>query len=385
MPEGSPQNQNQTPPAAGPADPAGQSATPTNIPADPPAPESTTPGQPVTPPEDGPKLPDASPLADGTAPTVLQTGGTTKATTKVTPKASPSRLNSIYRRADILTTLLTAIGTLAVAGVALGAYLFFTRVDPNANKLPKPTKLEQAEIDKLKAFFEGNNAGVPAEILNITSPSFFKNRAAFASDLRVIGATQVTGPTALGDLTVDKTSTLGVTNVRGQLNVAGPATFQGVTTLTAGASVSGNITVAGNGSFGGVLSAGNINTRDITVNGTLNIAGHIAIAGQQPSVSPASAAGGGTASVDGNDSSGTVIINTGLGITSQAQADGGDLVTITFRQPYPKVPKVVITPVGRSSARLLPYVQRTPNSFTIGAADGINPSTSYAFDYWIAQ
>lgn len=363
-----------TPPKSAPEPaPADQSATPASAAPSGDSAETAGSGQSV-------KLPDTTPLADGTAPTVLKAGETPKAAAK----PSSSRLNNVYRRADILTSLLTAIGALAVAGVALGAYVFFTRPAANTNNLPKPTKLEQVEIDKLKAFFEGNSAGTPAEVLNITSPSFFKNRAAFASDIRVVGATQVTGPTALADLTVDKTSTLSVTNIRGQLSVSGPTTLQGQTTIANSLTVNGNVTSSGNGSFSGSLSAGVLNVRDISVAGALNINGHLNIGGQTPSVSPAAAAGAGaSASIEGNDTAGTVTIQTG---SVSPNADlGGSLVTITFRAPYARVPTVVITPNSRSGARLQPYIIKTATNFTISGSFDAKSNTSYSFDYWVAQ
>lgn len=323
----------------------------------------------------------ATPLTDGTVPTVLKTGDTNHSTANTAAKEY-GKLSSVYRRADIFTTLITFAGAAVTAVLILGTYAYLTRSKPVA--IPKTTKLEQAELDKLKAFFEGNSAGTPAEILTITSSALFKNRVALGADLKVVGGTQVTGPTALADLTVDKTSTLGVTNIRGQLAVSGPTVLQSPATITGGLTVNGNVTSSANGSFGGSLSAGILNVRDLSVSGSLNLNGHLNVGGQTPSASAAAGAGSGaSASVDGNDSAGTATITTGS-VPSNSDL-GGSLVTITFRAPYARAPHIVITPNGRGAATLQPYIIKTATNFTISASVDPQSSTAYSFDYWVVQ
>lgn len=283
------------------------------------------------------------------------------------------------------TTLLTFLGAIIAAGAILGAYAYLTRNTSKPSSPAKVTTLDKAELDKLDAFFSGNSAGKASEVLTISSSSLFQNRVAMASDLKVVGGIQVSGPTALGDLTVDKTATLGVTNIRGQLTVAGPVNLQSPAILGAGATISGNLAVSGNGSFGGSLSAGVINARDVSVSGTLSLGGHLAITGQNPSVSPGSEAGSGaSATVDGNDSSGTVTINTGT-VGFQPQSVGGLLATVTFRAAYPRVPRIIISPVGQNAGTLDYYVIKTANNFIIGTGSDAKSNTSYTFDYWVVQ
>lgn len=369
---------NPAPPAASespaPAQVAGDPAAP-NTPADPANPAGQTadgqtpPGPPTDPANPTPALPPADPLADGTTPTVLTPGTQAK---PVTPKFGKATLGSIYRKADIATTLLTFGGAVVTAGLIVGGYLYFT-TSRNPLSLPKPAKLEQADLDKITAFFQGNNAGTPAEVLTITSPTFFKERAAFASDLKVIGGVQVTGPTALTDLIVDKTATFNAVNLKGALAVSGAAT------------IGGSLTTGGNGSFGGTLSSTTISTRDLTVSGTLNLSGHLAISGQSPTVAPGSQSGSGaTASVEGNDSGGTIQLNTGS-LNPNTMPNGGLLAELTFRAAYPKVPHVVITAVGANTGALSLYVIKTATGFTVGSTKAPQANTSYAFDYWISQ
>src|SRR5476649_2772764 len=84
---------------------------------------------------DGPQPPpspaksiEAEALPDGTIPTVLTPGTAHKKVAK--GKAS---LTNIYRRADIITTLITFAGTAVAAVLILGGYAYFNR-----NKAPAP-------------------------------------------------------------------------------------------------------------------------------------------------------------------------------------------------------------------------------------------------------
>lgn len=374
QPAPKPAEQPNTAPAA-PTDPSSGDTKPADG-AEPAA--ETTPG-PGAPPVAGPP-PD--PLSDGTTPTILETGSG-EHHGKV--KSGRASLKTVYERADIVTTLITFAGLIVAAVLVVGGYMYFTKTSSKPTVQPKLTQLDKDSLDKLGAFLTGDSAGSASEVLTVNSSSLFKERVGINSDLKVTGGTQVSGPTALGDLTVDKTSTLGVTNIRGQLSVSGPTTLQSPAVLSAGASITGNLTASGNGSFGGALSAGLLNVRDLSISGTLNLAGHLAVTGQTPSAAPAGNAGSGaSANVNGNDSAGTVTINTGSGAGNSGDT-GGLLVTITFKTPYAGVPHVLITPIGSNGGQLLYYTQKTANGFTIGVSANPKSGTSYSFDYWVVQ
>lgn len=356
-----PDDSKPTPPPA--ADPA---ETPTDQPANP---------------AGGPGLP-ADPLPDGTVPTVLAKGDTPSHDVKANGKRT---ITSVYRRADIMTTLFTFGGALLAASLIFGGYLYFTRPKASTAKPPTVSTLGSTDLTKLGNFFDGNSAGTNSQILTVNSASLFKNRVALNQDLKVLGAASVGGPTELGDLTVDKTSNLGVTNVRGQLTVSGPLNLQSPATLAAGGTVNGNFAVSGNGTFGGSLSAGLLNIANLQVSGTLNLAGHLVITGSSPSVKANEYVGGGaSATVDGNDSAGTVTVNTGT-IPNSINQSGGLLVDVTFHAAYGKVPHVIISPVGAAAGSLGFYSQQTNSAFTIGTATNPKSNTSYTFDYWVIQ
>ncbi len=332
--------------------------------------------------EAGPKPPtsvQAEPLSDGTVPTVLTPGQTHKSV----PKGRAS-ITSIYRRADILTTLITFVVALAAGALIVGGYVYFNRPKAAVTKPPtKVTSLDSADLAKLGAFFQGNSAGTSTELLTISSSSLFKSRVAVSSDLKVTGSLEVSGPSNLADLTVNKTSTLGITNIHGQLIVSGPANFQSPAQFGAGGAISGNLTVTGNGSYGGSISAGSLNAATISVT-TINLSGHLSITGPSPTV--AGTGLGGSATIEGNDSSGTVTVTVGPCTSGQCVSAGGQLVIVNFHSAYPRTPHIMISPIGAPAARLEPYIQPGASSFTIGAATINNSTTtSYSFAYWVVQ
>jgi len=324
----------------------------------------------------------AEPLSDGTVPTVLDPGA--RAPKGVVAKGRAS-LTAVYQRADIVTTLVTFVVAIIAAGVVLGGYLYLTRTTKKAVvAAPTVTTLDQKDLEKLGTFFGGTGGG-SAQILTISSSALFSNRVAINNDLKVTGNISTTGTTNLGDLIVDKTSTLGVTNVRAALNVAGPLTLQSPALLNGGATAKGDLSASGNGTFGGSLSAGVINTSTLAVTGNLNLSGHLIITGQRPGISLGGEAGSGASTnIDGNDSAGTVSVNTGS-VSFNATNSGGLLINVTFHTAYGRVPRVLLTPVGQFAGALPYYVQRTATGFTIGAASGIHSNTGYTFDYWVVQ
>src|SRR5882757_2089260 len=79
-------------------------------------------GAPAAPASGGGKKLEAEPLTDGTVPTVLAPGQSHR---KV-PKSKAS-LTTVYRRADIMTTLITFGVAVVAGGLVLGGYIFFAK------------------------------------------------------------------------------------------------------------------------------------------------------------------------------------------------------------------------------------------------------------------
>ena len=178
------------------------------------------------------------------------------------------------------------------------------------------------------------------------------------------------GNTSLNKLDVNGDANAASLTLRQNLAVAGTSTLQGAVT------VGQTLTVAGNLTVGGALAVRSFQASSLTSETTLTIGGHVITRGLSPNVSAGGAVGSnGTVSISGNDASGTVAVNIGVGAAS------GVLAQITFKSQYTNTPHVVITPVGRGGDF---YINRTTTGFSIVSVNPLSPG-GYAFDYIVMQ
>jgi cytoskeletal protein CcmA (bactofilin family) len=186
------------------------------------------------------------------------------------------------------------------------------------------------------------------------------------------------GKTALQQLDVNGDATVSSLNLRKDLVVAGSTRLQGTTTFSQLVTINNNLNVSGNLAVGGSLSVNNFHTSSLSVDTAITIGGHIITRGLAPSVGPGGSALGsnGTVSISGNDASGTVAVNTGVGATS------GLLANIAFRSAYSFTPHVVISSIGAANASA--YISRTASGFSIYTSNPLPPG-GYAFDYIVMQ
>lgn len=212
----------------------------------------------------------------------------------------------------------------------------------------------------------GNNK----QVLNVQSNAVFAGQVLINQDLEVAGTIKVGGSLSLPGLSVSGTSTFSQIQT-GNLTVSGNTAIQGQLTASGGLNVAGSATFAGN------VSANQLTVSTLTLNGDLNLDHHIDAGGPTPSSSGGSALGsGGTASVSGSDTAGTVNINTGTGTTS------GCFITINFTTKFNATPHVVVTPIGQDAAGIDYYVNRSTSSMSICVGSTAAPaSATFAFDY----
>ena len=184
------------------------------------------------------------------------------------------------------------------------------------------------------------------------------------------------GNTALSQLNVNGDTSLSNLNMRGNLQVNGQTRLQGPVTITQLLTVNNNLNVTGSLAVGGALSTNNLSVRSLTVTSNLILGGHIITSGLAPSISVGGGVGNnGTVSISGNDTAGTIAVNTGTGAT------GGNLANITFKNKYSNIPHVVVTPIGNVGSF---YISRGTSGFSIYVGNSLPPG-SFAFDYIIAQ
>lgn len=306
-------------------------------------------------------------------------------TSSAAPEAQKPRRNwaAVLTRAKRLSWLLAVIAALVLG---LGGWWLFDRISP-ASKTAGETDLKNGyalrslspeELDRLNT--SQLELGGQGNLLTFTADSTFKGKAVFDGDAVFNGQISADKNASFTDITIPGTSNLNVTDIKSTLKVAGNTTLQGSVVAQSNLSVSGGLNVAGSSSFGGALTAGDLNVRSATVNGNLTVNGHLITRGSTPTAGAGTAVGGGgTVSISGNDSAGTIAINTG------SAPPAGIFINVTFRTPFSGSPKVILTPVGSAAGVSAYYTSRSANGFSIGTATAPTAGASYVFDYIVVQ
>jgi cytoskeletal protein CcmA (bactofilin family) len=214
------------------------------------------------------------------------------------------------------------------------------------------------------------DVGGTDQTLNIQSNAVFSGNTLFKNDIDVAGSIKVSGALSLPGINVSGTSTLGQVNAN-SITASGNETVKGQLVVNQG------LTVNGSSTFNGPVNASSITASTITINGDTTFSHHIYTNGSIPRVSTSGSLGsGGTASVNGSDTSGIVNMNSGSG------AGSGCLATLTFAQAYSTAPFVEITPVTAAGGNSGYYVTRTTTGFSI-CADSPPSNSSLSFDYFV--
>lgn len=227
--------------------------------------------------------------------------------------------------------------------------------------------LSQEALDQLRQ--TDVKVGDPKQILTVEANAIFAGKVLIRDSLEVAGEIKAGGPLTLPGLNVSGQTNLNQVQAS-QLQLAGNAIFQGQV------AIQNNLSVSGSGSFGGTLTAASLNIQNLQINGDLQFTRHIDAGGGTPNRSNGTAlGGGGTSSVSGTDTAGTVAINTG------SNPGPGCFATITFAQRFNGTPHIAITPVGSSAANLNYYINRSNTEFSICTTNAAPGGQSFAFDY----
>lgn len=228
-------------------------------------------------------------------------------------------------------------------------------------------ELSPEELSKLST--SNSSVGDPKQTLTVESNAIFSGKVLVRDSLDVAGGLKIGGSISIVGLTVSGTSALD--QIQGNsLNISGDTNLQGQLAVQRG------LTVSGGASFGGPISAPQITVQSFQIAGDLQISRHIDAGGGTPGKSDGGALGsGGTSSVSGTDTAGTITINTGGG------PGPGCFLTVNFAQPFNETPHVVVTPVGAGGAGLNYYINRTTNGFSLCTTNAAPGGTSFSFDY----
>jgi len=144
-----------------------------------------------------------------------------------------------------------------------------------------------------------------------------------------------------------------------------------------------DISASGSASFSGAVTAPQLTVSRLIMGGNaeLQIPNHISFTGPSPSRGATGNAlgNGGSASISGSDTSGTVNIRTGTNTGT------GCFVRINFNQSFSRQPKVIVSPVGSGAGATQYYVDRDQAGFSICTAAPAPSSQTFAYDYFVAN
>lgn len=301
------------------------------------------------------------------------------------------RRHGTYRPSHKATFIGLSV-VVAILAVNAGVIAFVLRGQgkPSDNVNRQTVTLSSDTLDKLGV--SRNPVGDSGTELTVGPDAKFNGTVTVGSDVSIAGQLKLNskfsandasltnlqaGNTSLQQLNVNGDGTLSNLSLRNNLTVVGTTSVQGPMTLSQLLTVNNSVNISGNLAVGGTLSTRGFEAGSLTSDTTLVVGGHIITRGAAPGVSPGGALGSnGTVSISGNDASGTIGVNFGVG------GGNGMLATVTFRQPYSSTPHVIVTGIGAGMGSL--YVFRSATGFSVGVQGAVSPG-GYAVDYIVMQ
>jgi hypothetical protein len=278
------------------------------------------------------------------------------------------RITQLRHRFNIYLLLFVLIVLIALVVTGLSVY----SNSKNNNKPPVSTQTLSSSTLKQLANSDAT-VGDPKQVLTVQSNAVFGGKVLIRDGLEVAGPLQVGGSLSLTGITVSGNSSFDQVQVRNNLTVGGSTSVQGL-------AVQKGLTVSGGATFSGAVTASQINTSNLQITGDFMLSHHLVAGGATPSRSNGSALGsGGTSSVSGSDTAGTLTVNTG------GSPSGGCFATITFAQKFSNTPRVMVTPVGATAGSLDYYTDRSTSGFSICTASPAPAGQSFSFDYFVVD
>jgi len=281
------------------------------------------------------------------------------------PKKKTSLTNKVKGLISRLNIYLLLFFLVILSGLIIFFVVFSSSQKPEVG-IPESQELTQEAIDALV----GSDAkvGDAKQLLTVESDSVFTGKVLIREGLDVAGPIKVGGSLSLPGITVSGSSAFDEVTIN-TLSIAGDATVQGQLSVQKGLTVSGPVT------FSGTFSAAAFAIESLQVNQNLSINKHIDAGGPTPGVSGGALGNGGTVTISGTDTAGTVTVNIGTG------GGSGVLATVTFGNGFGGTPHVVISPVGAAAPSAF-VSNRTTSGFSISAS-GLSGSIS--FDYIVIE
>ncbi len=257
-----------------------------------------------------------------------------------------------------------------VVVLAIGIVVAMTvKSQQNARSSINQQSLSQASLKQLAS--SDVTVGDAKQVLTVQSNAVFAGSVLVRSNLEIAGTLKVGGALNLSGLQVSGQTQLSDTQVT-NLSVSGTLNLQGALTIKNGINVSGNSNFTGNVTTASLITGG------LQLNGDLNLTHHVNAGGTIPNAGRGAAVGGGgSVSLSGSDTAGTITINTG------SSPPAGCFVSVTFSQKFSGTPRIAITPIGSGAAGLSYYVDRNTGGFSVCTTSPAPGGQTFGFDYII--
>lgn len=266
-----------------------------------------------------------------------------------------------------------AMGLIFVAGGTFAAVNFF-----NSQKAPTEAGIASQSLseDALKQLANTDTTvGNNSQTLTIQGNAVISGQTLTRGDLNVAGNLQTGGSIQGPSLTISGAVNLGDTQAN-NLQVATNLAVQGTTTVR-------DLNVAGASTFSGNLTASQLTVTRLVLSGnaSLEIPNHIRFSGPSPNrtFNTGILGNGGSASVNGSDTSGTINVNSGNNPTS------GCFMRVIFSQGFSNSPHVIVSPVGAGAGQMQYYVERNNAGFNLCSANPAPANQAFAFDYFVTN
>lgn len=308
---------------------------------------------------------------DATNSETVDEHGNTTTVEQVHPEVKqPSFVKRFFRRVNIYFLIFLLI--LAIAAVVVVVNYLNSQKPPVEPSIATQTLTEETlkQLANTDATVGGLN-----QTLTIQGNAVIAGQTLMRGNLNVAGNLQTGGSLQAPSLTISGATNLNDVQMN-SLQVANNTAIQGTTTLR-------DLNVAGTSSFSGAMTASQITVTKLIMSGnaSLEIPNHISFTGPSPgrAINAGVLGSGGSASINGSDTTGTINVNTGGGPRA------GCFIQITFSQAFSNQPHVIVSPIGSAAANTTYYVDRDKNGFSLCTNTPAPANSVFAFDYFVTN
>lgn len=266
-----------------------------------------------------------------------------------------------------------ATGLIFVVGGVFAAINFFNSQKPVTDAEIASQALSEEALKQLAN--NDTSVGSSSQTLTIQGNAVISGQTLTRGDLNVAGKIQTGGDIQGPSLTISGAANLGDVQAN-NLQVATNLAVQGTSTVR-------DLNVAGSSTFSGSMTAAQITATRLILSGnaSLEIPNHIRFSGPPPNrtFNNGILGNGGSASINGSDTSGTINLNSGNNPTS------GCFMRVNFNQAFSNLPHVIVSPVGAAAGQMQYYVERNNTGFNLCTANPAPANQAFAFDYFVTN